>query len=435
MMTRYRETQLFEADLESSSLKEKSIRGGLFTMCCQAIDSTVRIASIAILARILTPEDFGLFGMVTALTAIAEQFKDFGLSTATIQRKDITPDQISRLFWINVVIGLGITIVISALSFFLAWFFHEERLVYITLVIATGFFWSALSTQHQALLQRQMRYATLGGIQLGSTVISVGIATLLAVEGYGYWSLVWREVLRNVFISVGTWMWCPWTPSMPRKHTDVSHLIKFGRDITAFNVIVFFASSVDQILIGKVYGATQLGFYRQAYQLVFWPVMQLIAPVSRVAAPTLSFLQDNAERYRKVYRKVLMTTNFILMPMLLFSAIYSREIVSLVLGAKWIEAAPIFRILALAVFIIPASSTTGLLLVTCGKTKRYLKLGFASGFVLVLSFSIGVVWGAVGVAYGYLAATYTLLAVGLCFSFEGTPVSVRTFYESIETPL
>src|SRR3989449_4704477 len=435
MTNKDRKNQFFDTDLGSSNLKEKSIQGGIATTFCQVIDSFLRIASIPILARILIPEDFGLISMVTAITAIAERFKDFGLSTATVQKKDITREQVSKLFWINAATGLCLTVLISVMSFLIARFFHEERVIYITIAIATGFLWSGLTIQHQAILQRQMKYAAIGGIQIGATVISVGIAIVLAVEGYGYWALVWREVLRNVFIALGTWLCCPWRPGSPRKHINIDHLVKFGRDLTGFNVVVFLTANLDQILIGKLYGPAQLGIYRQAYQLLFSLVWQLVSPVNRVAEPTLSFLQDDAERYRKYYQKIVTTVNVVMMPMILFLVIYSHEIVLVMLGKKWIEATDIFRILAISAFIAPASDSTGFLLVTCGKTKRYLNLGLITGVILLLSFGIGVVWGTLGVAYGYLVATYTLLALRLYYSFEGTPVSARAFFKAIEQPL
>jgi len=430
-----RNNQFFAVDLTSANLKERSIRGGLFTMSCMAIEVFLRIGSIAILARILIPEHFGLISMVTAITALAERFQDFGLHQATVQKKDITHEQISKLFWINAITGFGITVLISSMSFLIARFFHEQRLIYITIAIATGFLLNGLTIQHQAILRRQMKYATIGGIQMGSIALSVAIAIILAVEGYGYWALVWREVLRNVFLALGTWMCCPWRPGFPRKHINIDHLIKFGRDITGFNAIVFLTANLDQILIGKLYGPAQLGIYRQAYQLIFSLVMQLMSPVNRVAEPTLSFLQDDAERYRKYYQKILTTVNVVMMPLILFLVIYAHEIVLVMLGEKWIESADIFRILAISAFIAPASDSTGFLLVTCGKTKRYLNLGLVTGVILLLSFGIGVVWGALGVAYGYLVATYTLLALRLYYSFEGTPVNVRGFWEAIEKPL
>jgi len=404
-------------------------------MLYQTLDSFLRVGSVVVLARILMPADFGLVGMVTAITAVAERFKDFGLSTATVQQKSVTQEQVSKLFWINAAIGLGIAASVATMSPLLAHFFNDERVLHITLVTATGFLWSGLTIQHQAILQRQMKYTSIGGIQLGSTILSLAIATIFAIRGYGYWALVWKDVLRSLFIAAGTWLWCSWTPSAPRRHIDVGPLLKFGRDITAFNVIVSFTISVDQILIGKLYGATPLGIYRQAYQLMFWPINQLNGPVTRVAETTLSFLQDNADRYRRFYLKILTAVNFVMMPVVLFAAVYSDEIVLVVLGDKWVDAAPIFRIFALAAFIAPASDTTCYLLVSCGETKRYLNLGLLTSATLLLSFGIGAIWGPLGVAYGYLAATYMLLVLRLRYSFEGTPVDAKAFGEAIAKPV
>jgi O-antigen/teichoic acid export membrane protein len=430
-----RNNQIFEADSRKDNLKEKSVRGGFFTMSCQAVESLLRIGSIAILARILIPEYFGLISMVTAITVIAEQFKDFGLSTATVQQKDITHEQISKLFWINAAIGFVLTVLISSASFLIARFYNEQRLIYITIAISTSFFWSSVTIQHQAILQRRMKFATIGIIQIGSTSISTAIAIILAVKGYGYWALVWREVLRSLFIALGTWICCPWIPGFPKKQIKIGHMLRFGRDIAGFNVIVFFAASLDQILIGKFYGPAQLGIYRQAYYLIFFPVAQLVLPVSRVTDPALSFLQDDAERYRKYYRKMLTTLNFITMPLVLYLLIYSHDVILIVLGEKWIEATDIFRILAIAAFIKPASDTTLSLLITCGKTKRFFNLGLVTALILVLSLSIGLVWGAIGVAYGYVVATYVLTVLRLRYSFKGTPVNLRTFFKAIEKPV
>jgi O-antigen/teichoic acid export membrane protein len=280
-----------------------------------------------------------------------------------------------------------------------------------------------------------MKFAAIGVIQSGSTLISTVIAIILAVEGYGYWALVWREVLRSLFIALGTWICCPWIPGFPKKYIKIDQMLRFGRHIAGFNVIAFFAASLDQMLIGKFYGPAQLGIYRQAYYLVFMPVTQLVQPVNRVMEPALSFLQDDAERYRKYYRKMLMTLNFITMPLVLYLIIYSHDVVLFVLGEKWIGAADIFRVLAIAAFIRPASDTTLSILITCGKTKRFFNLGLITAFILVLSISIGVVWGAVGVAYGYAVGIYVLTALRLCYSFKGTPVDMRTFLKATEKPL
>lgn len=280
-----------------------------------------------------------------------------------------------------------------------------------------------------------MSYTTLGAIQLGSTVVSTVIAVVMAWGGYGYWALVWREVIRHACIAVATWLLCPWIPGLPRRGVDVHALLKFGGHLTAFNVIVYLTANVDQVLIGKVYGPTLLGLYRQAYQLVVWPVMQMTVPLSRVAEPTLSFLQDSPARYRQAYQKLVMTISLVMMPLLLFAVFYSREIVLVVLGERWIEAAPIFRVLAVAMFIRPAADSAGLLLVTCGHTRRYLNFGVMTGVIVLLSLSAGLYWGALGVAYGVLVASYAVLGLRLVYGFAGTPVDARAFFAAIETPL
>ncbi len=416
-------------------LKQKSVRSGIFTMSLQAIESLFRIGSIAILARILMPEYFGLISMVTAITALAEQFKDLGLSTATIQNREITHEQVSNLFWINVVTSLVIMVIISSSSIFIARFYGEHRLIYITCAISTGFVCSGLTVQHQALLQRQMKLATIGVIQLAATLISTAIAIALAIGGYGYWALVWREVLRSLFIAVGTWILNPWIPDLPKKHVKISHLLTFGKHIAGFNIVVFLALNLDQILIGKFYGPAQLGLYRQAYYLVFFPVMQLVQPVKNVTEPALCALQDNQDRYRKYYMKMLTMFNFITMPLVLFLIVYAHDVVLVVLGKNWLEATDMFRILAISAFIRPASDTTGFLLYTCGKTKKYFRLGLVTALILMVSFSVGALWGGIGVAFGYLAATYAVFVLRLLYCFKDSPVNVRTFFKAIEMPL
>jgi PST family polysaccharide transporter len=429
-----RHSIFFNTDFLNGKLKEKSVRGGFYTLSFQAIDSFIRIGSITILARILLPEHFGLIGMVTAVTAFAGVAKDLGLSTATVQQKIITHEIVSNLFWINTITGFAIMLFFSAFSFLIAKFYHEPKLVYITIAISTGFLWGGLTIQHQALLQRRMKFAEIGTVLIGSTLTSTAIAIYLGIKGYGYWALVWREVSRGIFVALGTAIFCRWLPGLPKKNINIGHMVTFGRRIAGFNLIVFLTANLDTILIGKFWGPAQVGIFRQAYNLLYFPVMQLATPVNRVATPTLSFLQDDAVRYRKYYKKMLTTLNFFTMPMIMFLIIFSYDVILVVLGNKWINAADIFRILAISAFIKPASDTTGLLLITCGQTKKYFNLGMIIGIVFLLSYSVGVIWGMLGVAYGHLIASCILLIFRLSYCFKGTPVNVNTFLKAIEKP-
>src|SRR5262245_22435341 len=171
-------------------LKERTIRGGFAKVCAQAATFLLRVGSLMVLARLLEPKDFGLVGMVTALTGILNLFRDFGLSTATVQRVNVTEEQISTLFWINVLVGaiLGLLAVMIAPAVVV--FYHEPRLFGVTAVLATGFLFNAAGVQHSALLQRHMRFTALATIDIISLAVSTVVGIGLAVCGYGYWALV-----------------------------------------------------------------------------------------------------------------------------------------------------------------------------------------------------------------------------------------------------
>lgn len=422
---------LFDTRSLVHGLKKRSLRGGLFTMAGSGIGFVLRLGATAILARLLVPEHFGLISMVTALTAIAESFKDFGLSTATIQQKEITHEQVSTLFWINALIGGVIMSIICALSVFIARFYGDDRLTWITVALSTSFFWGGITVQHQALLLRKMKFAALTWINLGSTALSIALAVALALKGFGFWALVWREIARNGFFAIGTWLCCPWLPGLPRRSASIGVMLKMGGDITAFNIITFFTDNLDYIVVGKVFGAGSLGYYKQGTQLAMLPIGFLTEPVNTVAQPALRMLHEDVPRYREYYRKILGSLTFATMPMMVFLFVHAHQIIMLMLGAKWVGAVVFFKIFALAGFIRPAIGTTGFVMITSGITRRYLFLGVINSLSIILGIGIGFYWGAVGVAMGHMLANYALFIPAAYIAFKGTPVSVGLFLTSI----
>jgi O-antigen/teichoic acid export membrane protein len=203
---------LFDTEHLKEQLKDKAVRGGFNVMTAEVISAVLRTVSMLILARMLMPEHFGLIGMVTAITTIAERFKDLGLSTATVQVKKITHEQVSALFWINVGFSTLLMFIIAALAWVIAWFFGDHRLVGITLAISSSFFLGGLTVQHEALLRRQMRFGDLAWIRIVSDGLSTVVGIGLAWQGFEYWSLVWKEVARGAFAAAGTWFICRWWP-------------------------------------------------------------------------------------------------------------------------------------------------------------------------------------------------------------------------------
>jgi O-antigen/teichoic acid export membrane protein len=415
--------------------KKRSVRALTASIAGECLDFLLRVGSISILARLLMPEYFGLLTMVTVVTTVAERFKDLGLTVATIQKKDITHEEVSTLFWINAGGGLLTALIVAACAYPLSLFYNDTRLIPITLALATTFLWSSLAIQHQALLNRQMKFTHLAVIQISSNGLSLAIAIALAIEGAGYWALVAREVVRSALFAAGTWFCVPWIPGRPSRRAKINSMLRFGGDLTAFNLVYFISSSVDKVLVGRLFGPTPLGVYRQGAQLAVLPMNQLTNPVHYVAQSMLSRLQNDPGKYRRSYSKLLTALSTVTMPLLLFMALFAKEIVLVALGQNWLAATNIFWILAVASFVEPVASTAGFVMLTCGKSRRYLFVGVATSVTMVSFFVLGIPWGAEGIAYGHLACSYLLLIPSLWWSFKDTPITLRLFTAAVMRPL
>jgi O-antigen/teichoic acid export membrane protein len=433
-MIRGKKTPLFDADCFKKISKGNAIKSGLTTMIGEASSLLLRAGSMLILARMLMPEDFGLIGMATVLMAIAERFKDLGLSTATIQREEISQEQASSLFWINVGLGVLFMLGFAGISKPVAIYYGDDRVMAIVIALSLCFLFGGMTVQHQALLRRQMRFGRLATVFFFSELFSIGMAVAMAMKGFNYWALVGKEIVRGILIAGGIFLTCPWIPGRPRRTEGLASMLHFGKHITGFNVILFIARSLDQILIGKIYGATTLGFYRQASQLVALPVGLIQHPINYVAEPFLSKIQYDHQEYNRYYIKIISHSAFVFMPMIMYLIIFFEEVTFVVLGPKWIPSSFIFRILLIGAFIQPIVSTCGFAMVACGKSAQYFRWGLFNSIAILTAVSIGILWGAKGVAWAITINTYITLIPSVWYGLRETPVTIGSFYKSLRIP-
>jgi O-antigen/teichoic acid export membrane protein len=403
-------------------------------MAAQGAKFFLRMGSTVVLARLLTPADYGLIAMVAVVTNFVMMFKDMGLSMATVQKAEIDHHQISTLFWINVVISLVIMMIMAALAPVVAWFYGEPELTLITLSLAGTFIFSGLTIQHQALLRRQMHFGKLAVIEIASMFSSVIAAIISAWYGAGYWALVIMQLVMAVTITIGVWFACDWRPGLPKRGTGVRRMLAFGRNITSFNLINYFARNSDKILVGRFCGSGILGLYSKAYNLLMLPISQICGPLTSVAVPALSRIQDDPKRYTSYYTKLILLISFISMPLMVFLAICSKSIIHVLLGKQWLGVSSIFQILAITAFIQPVSTTVGLVLLSLGQSGRFLRFGIFNSLVIVTSFAVGLRWGAIGVASAYAVANYLILFPTLWYCFRLTPISIAIFLKAIARP-
>ena len=270
------------------NLGERALSGGVVTFSAQGIKFFLNLTSAAVLARLLSPTDFGIVGMVLAITGLLALFKDAGLSTATIQRERVTQDQVSNLFWLNIVFGALVCLANIAVAPLVAWFYHDPRLTHIMWALSLTFVITGSTVQHQALLTRQMRFKALAVIDVTSMLAGVILGAGLALLGFEYWALVGMQLCVAVVTLVLTWMVSGWSPTPPTRHSGVRSLVSFGFHLTVADLVACFTANADSILIGRTFGASVLGLYSRASVLLRRPISQVVTPVDAVLVPVLS---------------------------------------------------------------------------------------------------------------------------------------------------
>lgn len=424
----------FNTEELKGNMKQRAIRGGMITSASQGILFFLGIASTMVLARMLRPEHFGLIGMVTALTMLIERFEDLGLGDAIVQRKQITHKQVSTLFWLNLGVCVSLTIVVAISAKAVAWFYNDQRLVWITVAFASNFVCSGLSIQHQALIRRRMRFDHFALIKVFSAIFGLAVGITLAWMGYGYWALVWKELARSFLSTVLAWSFCPWRPGLPVRNAGVKSMLQFGGAITGNRILYSLSNNLDFILIGKFCGAVPVGLYSRAKQLTASPVGQLLEPMRYIALPTLSPLQNDPVKYRSYFEKMLAVLSFLYMPLIVYIGVYSHPIVYIALGSQWMDVVPLFRLLAISIFVSPIIVLLGMVMLSSGETKRYFYWGLFTNLSTIIAFVVGIRWGVIGVAVSWPIVTAVNLIFSLFFALKGSPVSIIATLKSIYRP-
>ena len=433
--TQQRPIDTFSTAHLHADLKGRSVRGSVLTLASQGTQFFLQTISTVVLARLLTPTDFGLVAMVTAITSLGQAFADLGLSEATIQREDITHRQVSTLFWINVAIGLTLTLITAGLAPVLAWFYREPRLKNITFALSLVFLIGGLRVQHDALLKRQMRFRSLAIRDVASCALAVPVAIFMAWRGSGYWAIVAFPLTMNSTRMLLSWLGIRWIPGLPRLDSKVRSMVAFGGNIATSYIIYNINRSADGVLIGWQWGAGPLGLYSRAYNLLMLPIRQLGAPVGNVLVPAFSRVQADPERFARYYLRAVNLITWISTPLFGFLFVAAEPVIVVALGSRWREAAPVFRILAISALGQLLIDLTIWSLVGRGKSKALLKLLLIISPILICGFVVGLPFGIKGVA---LSGSLVLIGISpwiLKFSFQGTQLTLKRVGEVIVCPI
>jgi len=374
-----------------------------------------------VLARVLTPADFGIIAMAAPIAGFIGLFRDLGLSTATVQRARVTHAEVNVLFWVNVGVSMGLVLVGIAVSPVVGWFYGDSRLTPIVAVLALFFLASGAGAQHKALLKRQMRLSTLSMIEVAAFAVATVAAIGAALAGASYWALVVLAGTSTAMESVLVWVYSGWRPTRWAR-ADVGGMLRFGGNLTSFNLLNYVSRNADNVMLGVAWGAGPLGLYHKAYSLLLAPIKQINLPLSSVAMPALSRLQGEPEQYRRYYRRAVGLVAIASIPLVAWAFVTADLLVAVVLGEQWGEAAPIFRALAPAAYVGATNVATGWVYLSLGRTDRMLRWGLLHSTLVVTSFAVGLPWGPMGVALMYSAVVSALRVPGFLYCFRGTPL-------------
>lgn len=417
-----------DAQYTASALGTTAARGAALLGISQAVKVATMLASTVIVVRLLAPADYGVIAMVAPVASFVLIFQSLGLGQAVVQRRDLSAEQINAVFWFNVAASAAIAVLFVMIGPLVALFYGDSRPAYVIAasgltVIATG-----MSLLHLALLNRQMRFGALSIIDMTVALAGLAATIVFALTLRSYWALMLGPLVGAIAGSALAWAMTPWRPSLRVRWRSARDLLRFGADVTGFNLLNQLSRNLDNVLIAKVWGAVQLGLYDRSYRLMMFPLQTLNQPLSRVILPALSDVQHDPVRYRRIFLLAVRALVFVTVPGAIVAAACSEPIVVLLLGEPWRGAAPIFFWLALAASVQSVSNATGWLFISSGHTRSMMRWGIFAAILTIGSIIAGLPWGATGVAAAYAASEFIRAPILYRWSTQGTSVHAHDLY-------
>ena len=401
-------------------LRRLAVRGAAATLSAAGLSLAAQVVSTVILARLLTPADFGVVTMVTTFSLLLINLGLNGITESVIQFEELDRYTASNLFWLNSGCGVVLAIAFAAAGSWLAYFYRNPLVANIAVGLSVGIAISSTSVVHLALLKRAMQFSGTSTNDIVGRVVNTAVSILMALRGWGYWALVAGIVAQQFSVTVGAWRLCPWFPSFPRRTAKTGSMVRFAAHVYVRSCIAYAAQNADNLLVGWRFNAVALGFYKKAYDLFTLSGSQLTAPLNHVAMAALSRLNKDPVRFRRYLANSLGMIAFAGMAMSADLTLVGKDVVRLVLGTKWSESGRIFELFGPGIGVMLLCSTFGWIHLSIGKPGRWLRWSLIE-LVLTVSLFLAVLQrGPAGVAAAWSVAYWILLIPG--FWYAGRPI-------------
>lgn len=374
--------------MSATSLKDKAVKGALWTGLEKLFRQIAQFAIGIVLARLLQPEDYGVIGMLTVFLAIAQTFTDSGMGSALIQKQDKTEKDYCTVFYFNVIVAIILYIVISLCSPLIADFYHMPILEEVTPYVALSLVINAIYYVHLTRLSVELKFKEQSIISVLSTIFSGLTGIVLAYNGLGVWALVFQTLSSACLSAILFWYYSKWCPKLIFSKKSFNQLFGFGSKLLGSGLINTIYGNMYALVIGRTFSPADVGYYNRARNYGLLPLNTINDMSIKVTYPILSTIQDDDERLINVYKKLLRLPLFFLYPILMGLAATAEPLIEIMIGSKWLPCVPILQILCFGYMFTPLTSTNLNLLYVKGRTDLVLKLEFIKkpiGFLLLFS--------------------------------------------------
>jgi len=415
------------------NLRQKTISGLFWSFISQGGKQISQFIITVILARLLSPNDFGLFAMVTVFVNFAAIFSEMGISSALIQKQDTLDRHYYSAFWLNVVGGIVLTIIFIVASPLIAWFYKKPELQPILIVISINFFISSFVVIQQVILTKEMDFKSLAVRDIIAVVLSGAIGIYMAYHGFGVWSLVYQSIAFTLFNAVLLWVLSSWRPKFEFAILDLKDIFCFSANLTGFNVINYFARNIDQLLIGKFLGTQALGYYTIAYKIMLYPLQNISWVIGKVMFPAFSKIQNDLEKVRNTYMKMVKAISLVSFPLMLGLFVIAPEFVNVFFGQKWGPIIILLRIFCFCGIVQSIGTTVGNILLSQGRADLQLKMQLLGTAIVVMSIIMGLRWGINGVAFCYTLQSVIWVHFTFYITNKLIGLKYKEFYSKIMT--
>jgi O-antigen/teichoic acid export membrane protein len=403
-------------DIKEPGLTKRAVAGTAWSAFSTAGKQALTFASVATVARLLGPGAYGLMGMAVIVTNFISNFRDLGTAVAIVQRPTVTQSLLSSLFWINVGAGFLMSALVVITAPLVAAFFHAPPLTAILIWLSVALFLASCGAVPNAVLTRRMSFKAIALTDLVAAFASYAVALTGALTGMGVWSLVYASVVNAAVSTLGYWMGSTFWPRWEFNWPEVRSIARFSSHLSANGLVNYAYRNSDNLIVGRVLGDIQLGYYQMAYNLMLTPIQNISSVIASVLFPAFSQIQDDNERFRRAYLRACMLTALITFPVMAGLGVVADPLIRAVLKDKWIPTIPIFQILSLVGLLQSVQTTVGIIFQAKGRTDWMFRLSLFTLVVCVLAFGVGVHFGAIGVAIAYAVANWGILAIP-CFAF------------------